>query len=994
MAGNHLVVGLGGTGGKIVRQMRKLIESDGGLDGKDIHFEFLYVDTAEDEINKDQEWRVLGRSVALARSQILINRVWSIRPVLDDPAAFPGLRDWIEPRRVFGFVNPSTQGAAQRRKLGRVVFAQYADGFKKAIQSRVNDLETKQRSTGLTFHVVCGLAGGTGSGAVVDAVCLVRDLFPDSDKYRILIYAFLPEKNSDRVRSVSGPAPYYANGYAALAELNALAVGAYQPVNVVTGQRMNQATYFNGCYLINNVNENGVPFQLDEELPNVVAEFIYQKSLSKDWEGLGRAEKGENDIKNFEMEGDVKARAKLFLSFGIKRVVVPEEEIREYLAYGFAEQVTRQLMYNNWQQGAGFAEEERPRDYPSMARDPKELQGWLLSDEHLSLSVGILPDDATNAKWKRIPEFWQNVINVKKIDITQDKHIEQTDWVSRLITDLDRVFDDGYRALGGVRKFYEVKSKASLDMAKFIARRMEKQFFARWKTGEWSLAELRKLLDAFLSAIEERQGGIDERINKMQQLEDQSAAKKSELVKEFNDSSKLLSWLTEKRKRLFGEVTQALEQQYVARTYVEAWRFAKRLTGFVRDELTTLRGQIDRLQQTLTKTTEEFSRRRQSRLQQADNAYQQRLFDIEAIKGVMKIIVTDEQGQKSRIQQVRGELIKLSGNDVDSFERVNKSTTLEGLLSSLEEQSARLVEAVHAEVAKDKPVLNVNIVERLQQQYDNNPEGLQKFIREMFDEAGAMVTFEDGEVKRTVAGNEGGKQGREQTAGVFIPECEHRQEFKKRLQKLFETEGPSDVSVRVETGRSRNQLVVMRISSLMPVRFVGTLPFLKDHYDRLSRNEEERILLHGENFAATLPPLFARTEAEKQVAAKQQPYRLLANLLGLIKERQNKATGLNEWIISYFKNDLPASLPLSGVSLSEVIEKVQSEEAQKLIETEVNKKLEMDYKHIERKNELLRKYRDYAVQVFEAAGEDDQSPEYQKIASMADVIRQIVGLAR
>ena len=102
---------------------------------------------------------------------------------------------------------------------------------------------------------------------------------------------------------------------------------------------------------------------------------------------------------------------------------------------------------------------------------------------------------------------------------------------------------------------------------------------------------------------------------------------------------------------------------------------------------------------------------------------------------------------------------------------------------------------------------------------------------------------------------------------------------------------------------------------------------------------------------------------------------MLANLLGLIKERQNKATGLNEWIISYFKNDLPASLPLSGVSLSEVIEKVQSEEAQKLIETEVNKKLEMDYKHIERKNELLRKYRDYAVQVFEAAGEDDQSPE-------------------
>jgi L-aminopeptidase/D-esterase-like protein len=79
------------------------------------------------------------------------------------------------------------------------------------------------------IHVVCGLAGGTGSGSVVDAVAQIRHKCPDANQYRILIYAMLPEKNSRRVKDVAGFSPYYANGYAALSELNALAVGKADP---------------------------------------------------------------------------------------------------------------------------------------------------------------------------------------------------------------------------------------------------------------------------------------------------------------------------------------------------------------------------------------------------------------------------------------------------------------------------------------------------------------------------------------------------------------------------------------------------------------------------------------------------------------------------------------------------------------------------------------------------------------------------------------------
>ena len=342
MSNNHLIIGLGGTGGKVIRQLKKTIERSKDAHGNspsDARFEFLYVDTSRDELDKKEEWKVLGKEIDLARSQYLINEVSSVRPVLSDPDSFPGLKGWIEPRSVFDLFMATTAGAAQRRKLGRLVFAQNASNFVKAVEDRLAVLESGPGGkVGAVIHVVCGLAGGTGSGSVVDAVAQIRHKCPDANQYRILIYAMLPEKNSRRVKDVAGFSPYYANGYAALSELNALAVGKYKPTHLLDGSRLDHDIYFNGCYLVNNINEHSIQFEVESEVPRIMAEFIFQKTMNKEWEGLGRAEKGENDIKNFESEDGIgKARAKLFLSFGIKRVVVPEQEIKEFLAYGFAE---------------------------------------------------------------------------------------------------------------------------------------------------------------------------------------------------------------------------------------------------------------------------------------------------------------------------------------------------------------------------------------------------------------------------------------------------------------------------------------------------------------------------------------------------------------------------------------------------------------------------------------------------------------------------------
>lgn len=997
MSNNHLIVGLGGTGGKVIRQLRKTLERNKDAQGKtptDARFDYLYVDTSSDELDKKEEWKVLGKEIDLARSQYLINTASGVRPVLGDPDSFPGLKNWIEPRHVFDFVNASTAGAAQRRKLGRVVFAQNATRFVKAIEDRLSVLESTPGSRkGAVIHIVCGLAGGTGSGSIVDAVAQIRHKCPDHDLYRILVYAMLPEKNSRRVKDVAGFSNYYANGYAALSELNALAVGQYQPINLLDGSRLAHEIYFNGCYLINNINEHNVQFEVESEVPRIVAEFIFQKTMNKEWEGLARAEKGENDIRNFEVEDGIgKARAKLFLSFGIKRIVVPEQEIKEYLAYGFAEQATRQLMYNNFRQGEGYADEAVEKDWGFEARKPDTLQSFLLTDAHLTLEAGILEDDAKNASWKPASEYWKQIVSLQIPDIKADKNIEQTNWIPTLISRLSKVFDDTYRSMGGVRKFYEVKGNARLEMARHIGRHIEKELFARWRAGNASLMQLRQFADALIAMLDERLMVLSERVAKIPAALEASQQSIHELTVHFNHPGFLASLLTDKRAALFSDIGILLQEKYTLNTLYQGQKFACSLLPFVKEQLTALRGAIDELHQSLSAATERVNQEKAARLGVADAVYQKRIFDQAAINNILKALIVDEAAQGARTQRVRQSIINLAGTDVDGFDQLQKGLSLGSLIATLSQESAQIVEMAHAEISKNLPaVLHVNIVERLQKKYDANPSELKRFVAELYDEAGSMMVFNKTEVDRTIANNTGGSQGRSQTIGVFLPECDNQKDFRSNLANLFDEQKDPASDTKVATGKLSNQIVVMKIASLMPVRFVESLTEFKRHYDGLLTDDKEAVLLHSEGDGKKLPPLFARSASEVKAHGKRKPYLLVARLLGMIKERQNKTSGMNEWVFTYIAGGLPKVQVMQGAKWFDIINGDHPTELQTIIEKEVDKRISLEYKHIDKKRELRDAYRQMVMTCFTEKEEDDQDPEFIALSEMQAPLLEIVG---
>ena len=62
---NHLVIGLGGTGGSVLRALRKRIyEEFRSNDPKgSANIEYLYVDSSLADLNNEEDWQTLGVSV-------------------------------------------------------------------------------------------------------------------------------------------------------------------------------------------------------------------------------------------------------------------------------------------------------------------------------------------------------------------------------------------------------------------------------------------------------------------------------------------------------------------------------------------------------------------------------------------------------------------------------------------------------------------------------------------------------------------------------------------------------------------------------------------------------------------------------------------------------------------------------------------------------------------------------------------------------------------
>lgn len=887
---NNLIVGLGGTGGKTIRSLRKLIYSEmrNEDNGSLKNVQYLYVDSSNEMMSQtDPSWKVLGTSVQLQKASQLRITGEDLSGLLGNVNNYPGIRNWIGSETIWKEILGTIVGEAlggQKRRLGRFLFARQVVDFNNKLRSLVRDLQSNGDSS-VTFHLVAGLAGGTGSGSIIDAITQIRKTYADPQRFRVMLYLLLPDQYPPANWDAGN---YHANGFAALTELNALSTGAFKPTDVETGEQIDLKDAFNGAYLISNENENGYIAQIETEIPQLIAEFLYQKILIADTVGLTsitRMENAENGDGTPEtsLKSTVGERSKRFLGFGLKRISIPEEEIQEYLTLSFASQAINQLRFNNWQDSLGYICEPINFDAFAFVKADDKQREWMIDDSHLLLEENILPSDDPKRQWRTLHSEWESVTSAFK-QLAQEQ--DSKNWMTSLSSFYQNRYDESFRNIG-VKEFYRTKLLAKNDMAREIRRTIEKSLLDEWRNGTSSIYDISRILEHLLHLLDERISGIESQKNKIEQRLDEVRAQIATNMNQWA-SLGIIGKALGKTNNVFERQALLLQGLYTDLTRTESLFFARLLTLEIISEIQDLKTVIDSFNSLIGESTDRISNEINQRIRSdVDTNNQEHLikfYDPVAIRNSTRELTVAPSMQDGHALAVRSAILSRCGPNA-TFTKLGERMSITDLvdcITAASEQCALTAHSLKYQDSKQK-ILGVSILEKLQDRYGSDLPGLRLKIHELVSKAGTFLTINSAERDKVAPGIPSGSQVLVTKTIIVLPKTTHSNDFSEILKDAFRGAINGDLDF-VDTDHQQNEITIITLKNLFPVRMIGSLPFLKNKYcQRIELNPDRMALeLHTEGSLASYPSLFAANASDLRKLAGQNF--LLGISLGLIRQ--------------------------------------------------------------------------------------------------------------
>ena len=979
---NHILIGLGGTGGKVLKAFRKrLFEEFTPEERANLPISFLYVDSSTEMMQAgDITWKVLGEDAQFNQNEFLFVKGIDLNTVFSNPSGFPGLKGFIgDPevmKRTLGEVGAA---AAQKRRAGRILFGSNIDSYKQALRAQYRIANSRSGAARTNIHIFTGLAGGTGSGAIIDVIAQTRmmpefqaGLSPDGKTGTgITAFAMLPEITPP---GTCDAGRYHANGFAALTELNALQIKNYQPLDV-SGQyeRLNLDAVdkvADSCFVYSNINEHGKIVDSLKHLPKMVSDFAFNRIFleqNDNTEEYNRTYSLENindwDKERYEKSKTEPAdivRSKRFSSFGIKRIVIPEQEIKEYFAYQFGMQALLQLRFNNWNDDLGFRDTPANIDFHSFVKEAQQWEAWRMTDKHLVLDKPILESD--KGKFPPFSEYWGAVIPV---------WTEQARSARLPLAELSKLCAQGYDQFFrkvGVNSFFEGKNAAREQHALEICSLIEKYMFDKWSTGDYSLYNLCELCDCLLMMMDARRKEMEERITKINQVIDAQEKEKARVEAEWQNLG-LLGGLIRKNNLIQGYAS-IMNMLCMKRTELQGTQFAVSMMGVLIVKMNALRGRVERFVDIINDALNYAEQQIGTRCGDNGTVSLQedivRFYNQQGVLNFTETVIKDKTRQKGICDEFRGELLKIIGTE-RTFARANASISSEEISKLLDTVVMRKAIIIHDEVLLEnsEKLINRNILEQLSEKY-NTPEALKQFASDVIENSGVYTTFDATQISLAVNNNPIPQKGQNiyrRIVLVNLPEVEGSeqvQKFANKLKAAMIAAVNSDIQVYVDmNGARKNEMTVSSITYCFPLRIVNDLKFFKERYNQLANSptnsKENRTVLHTEGTGEQFPTLFMTAEKlPSEVRKIYTPYLILGYALGFVKKAQkNDGTGLDAYgTIEKDALDMEVLKPMAdsftGVSYSTEFTEDFGEE----LKTKFDKAMRGDYLHVNKRQEL------------------------------------------
>jgi hypothetical protein len=365
---NHLFIGIGGQGGRSLAELRKVMvqrEDDvKTLQAQKIRWEYLSIDSSQDVWSVRKDWIYFGKDLSLGGGEKLPLQGLGSSDSLAHLATRTDVAPWLGGAKVIeGFLDGhKIPGANQRRRFGRLLFANNVVELRQAIFNDKVDRLTAANANQCCFHIFASIAGGTGSGGIVDVVNIIRAKYPDSDCHKgfpIFLYLYTTS-NDGRAADVGY---FYQNQYAALRDLNALMCNRLK-VTILGGEDAVNPDPINAVALFSSLNSRNNVLSLPTQI-RVAAESCFERIYaytvgSFNTDSL-KSLTGEDVMGTYKGEpSDNPERSYRFSSLGMRRWEVPTEQVENLLAFDLLSSALRQMRFNHWHKKDGYLAERPP----------------------------------------------------------------------------------------------------------------------------------------------------------------------------------------------------------------------------------------------------------------------------------------------------------------------------------------------------------------------------------------------------------------------------------------------------------------------------------------------------------------------------------------------------------------------------------------------------------------------------------------------------------
>jgi hypothetical protein len=870
---NHIIIGLGGTGGRVLAAYRKLMfeKFNGDVKPKDMWIDYLYMDSSEQDLKmKDPaQWSIMGKDIALDEDSVVKIPAANLRDYVENRSRFKYLAPWLgdsaDWKNIINDPKIGEGAAGQKRRLGRLLFANGSPEFNKMVGVKARKLSQNPDGKKITYHVIAGLAGGTGSGSIVDVVAQLRHQFKDQANNKIILYLLLPEEHPNPEWASTNN--YQPNGYVALTELSALDMGAFKPWNVSERdydvERLNLELPFYSAYLVTDSNRSDVRFDVGKVIPATIAELIYQKTVGvalsdrKIGEGgtesashfFNDVEKGENpNYADYDTPHCFK-----FNGFGIKRLAIPEQEIKEFFGYTFANQAVLKMMFNNLSKETGYVAESPVDDDYAFVTKPEQKKKWNITRDHLCLSSPILPEHNKEG-WRSINDEYNIVDDFRRKSIA-DGTLKHSDKMIAIRNLTKRYFDKDFRPVAevgqnGVNVFYEKKARFGREaIVSKIIEKINEDLLQMWSGGDKSLVQLSGIAKTLLNYFDEEKVAL----TKLASTADDESKKRDVIMEDLNKKWCTMGTLTKgfsnmglsnSKDEIAAKYTKAVKEKYIFMTWRASYDFAKLLIDDLIKGVQVTKGDIDSTITQFQKAQEVLFGGIASRClieseeKQSLKGVVIKNYDPSKVQTIMKGAVTNEHDNKERIRLMSASILGILNPEKRNFREVADKLKAGTIISKMEESGQEQANMFFVnEVGKDyipgyEKLIGVNIIQKLQEEFSGNPEGLKEKLSRLVRHA--AIT----NVHRGVEVNNG--PAVRSSMFVILPDYDQDPDFLQNVEdtiKRLTREG----RIKVSRGGNSNEIVVINLETNLTPRYLEAVHTLKENYDRLMASHQGKV---------------------------------------------------------------------------------------------------------------------------------------------------------